>query len=168
MKNIENTSYKVDCFGNVYGLKNNLLKPATDKKGYLRVGLMIDCKLQTKKVHRLVALSFIDNPENKPCVNHINGIKTDNRVENLEWCTYKENTQHAIKNGLFAFSNSENAMNITPKKGELNGMSKLTKKQVDEIRLLFKPRIVTRKILAEKYNVSEHCIKDIITNKSWK
>jgi hypothetical protein len=168
MIKIENTRYKVDELGNIYGLKDNILKPATDGSGYLRVGLRIDNKLQTKKVHRLVATAFIPNPENKPQVNHINCIKTDNRVENLEWVTPKENTAHAIKNGRFYFSDNLSAKNNIPKRGELNGMSKLTQVQVDEIRSLFKPRIVTRKILSEKYNVSEHCIKDIISKKSWK
>ena len=70
--------------------KEAFLKPATDKKGYQRVGLMKDGKLITKKVHRLVAENFIPNPNNLPSVNHINSIKHDNRVENLEWSTQKE------------------------------------------------------------------------------
>jgi hypothetical protein len=69
---------------------NHILKPQLNGKGYLRI--WIGGKL--KFVHRLVAEKYIPNPKNKPQVNHINGIKTDNRVENLEWCTPKENSVH--------------------------------------------------------------------------
>lgn len=70
------------------------------KRGYKRVELTKDGISKKYNLHRIVASSFISNPYNKKEVNHINGIKTDNRVENLEWCTSQENTMHAIKMGL--------------------------------------------------------------------
>lgn len=72
-----------------------------DMRGYLRVGL---CNKEKRKklirVHRLVAETFIPNPNNKPCVNHKDGNKHNNQKENLEFCTYGENLEHAWKNGL--------------------------------------------------------------------
>jgi hypothetical protein len=168
MKNISNTNYKVDVLGNVYGLDGRILKAGKDKKGYLRVVLSIDNKLCTKKAHRLVAQTFIPNPKNKPFVNHINGVKSDNRVHNLEWVTAKENTKHAIDNGLFYFNTSEQSVNINTKKGSLNGMSLLTEQKVKEIRQKFIPRKYTRKMLSIEYAVTENCIKDIVIGKSWK
>lgn len=98
--------YEVSTMGNVRSLnyrntgKTHILKPVAAGKGYLMVGLCRNCTMKWEKVHRLVAKAFIPNPESKPQVNHINGIKTDNHIENLEWVTESENQKHAYKKGL--------------------------------------------------------------------
>lgn len=79
---------------------NAYLKPCVLKSGYKAVNLYKDKKGNTTTVHRLVAKAFIPNPNNYPCVNHINGCKTDNRVTNLEWCDYAHNAKEAFKIGL--------------------------------------------------------------------
>ena len=92
--NPKNTSVKTK-----YYYESKVIKPHLMKKGYHRLGLRVNMKKHNFLVHRLVALAFIPNPENKEQVNHINGIKTDNRVENLEWCTNYENYVHSVKSG---------------------------------------------------------------------
>lgn len=83
-----------------YYTKEKELKIFEDNIGYLAVGLTDNGKTKIIRLHRLIAEAFIPNPENKPVINHINGIKNDVRIENLEWNTYKENSQHAVKTGL--------------------------------------------------------------------
>lgn len=88
--------YRIDEFGNVFNDKGHKLKVEITRNGYLRVSLSNDV-VQHKRflVHRLVAQTFIPNPDNLPQVNHIDENKTNNSVENLEWCTALENLNHS-------------------------------------------------------------------------
>lgn len=92
--------YLVSNFGRVKRLNKGILRPETTKRGYQRVILSIGNKQRKKAVHRLVALAFIPNPEKKRTVNHVDGIKVNNRRTNLEWATQSENQLHAVQLGL--------------------------------------------------------------------
>ena len=147
-------------FGGLALKKGKLLKLIPDKDGYLRVNLKRQQKTNNRIVHRLVASAFIDNPENKPQVNHKNGIKNDNRVENIEWCTTFENRQHAYDTGL---------QNSFTRQGEKNNFNKLREEDVRGIRLLYnKKNGFTQKRLSEIYGVTQSCVWNIIKNKTWK
>jgi hypothetical protein len=104
--------YEVSSLGEVRSLLRGcrLLKPATNRYGYKQVVLYKDKKPKGHSVHRLVAAAFVPNPEKLPWVNHRNGVKHDNKVENLEWCTRSENARHAAVSGL-----------MRPQRGEANG-----------------------------------------------
>jgi hypothetical protein len=94
-------NYIIYSDGKVFSLNTNkFLKPNKGEKGYLRVRLIFDGKYINYRVHRLVAIAFLPKLEGKNQVNHINGIKDDNRLENLEWCNNQENQLHAHKNNL--------------------------------------------------------------------
>lgn len=81
--------------------KERIMKPYTTAMGYLRIGILVNDKQKMHKIHRLVASAFIENIDNKPEVNHKDGNKTNNHIDNLEWVTRKENIQHGWDNGLF-------------------------------------------------------------------
>lgn len=103
--------YQISSDGRVKSLKriarNNhtvnskIRKPKIDKDGYCCVSLWIDGVSKEHFIHRLVAQAFVPNPENKPCIDHINTDRTDNRAENLRWCTHKENTNNPISREKF-------------------------------------------------------------------
>lgn len=106
--------YQISSLGRVKSLSRNvnnhtghiklnecILKQRTDYKGYMRIDIRDNTGVRHYfGIHRLVAQAFIPNPNNKPQVNHINGNKADNRLENLEWCTNSENQKHAYRTGL--------------------------------------------------------------------
>ena len=99
IKNYEG-HYQVSNFGRVKSIKFGkeiILKPVTDRHGYLIVGLWKNNKQKTYKVHRLVMEAFIPNTDNLPCVNHKDEDKTNNNVENLEWCTYTYNNNYGTR-----------------------------------------------------------------------
>lgn len=116
--------YEISNKGVVRRMSYNLSKGVT-YDGYPLVILTRAGKRSTKTIHRLVAEAFIDNPENKPAVNHKDGVKSNNALDNLEWATYSENTLHALRTGLKDKSWQD---------GEKNCSSKLTVEQVLDIR----------------------------------
>jgi hypothetical protein len=89
-------NYSISNFGNVANVKTGrILKPGLDNHGYLKVDLYIKRKGHTKKIHRLIAEAFIPNPNNKPCVDHIDNNILNNNINNLRWATYSENCMNA-------------------------------------------------------------------------
>jgi hypothetical protein len=95
--------YEISNLGNVRSIrltKSVILKASDRGNGYLAVSLCMNNIKTTKNIHSLIAQAFIPNISNKREINHINGIKTDNRIENLEWCTSSENSKHAYQIGL--------------------------------------------------------------------
>lgn len=89
--------YSVSTFGRVWSSKNGLLHPCNMATGYPHLSLNLDGRWKRYLVHRLQAIAFLPNPENKPTVNHKNGIRDDNRIENLEWATSKEQNIHSVE-----------------------------------------------------------------------
>jgi hypothetical protein len=149
--------YEVDTNGNVWSLKfgkRRKLKPGITIQGYLYVHLHENNKLRTRRVHRLVMLTFCGESDLQ--VNHIDGVKSNNTLINLEYCTASENVRHSYRTGL--------ACN----KGERHSRSKLTKKDVIEIKTAFlNPFFGINKYLARKYGVSPYTISDIKSGKRW-
>lgn len=168
----EYREYYIDGYGCVY--VNNLGTVVKNKKGiplsfredgdgyyFIRVcwGGKTNGKSNhtyQRRVHRLVAECFIDNPKDYREVNHIDGNKHNNCIDNLEWCTRSYNVKHAFDHNL-----------KTPSYGENNGRAKLTKEQVLEIRKLYQNGDKTIYRIAKDYGMSWSMIKLIVNNKNW-
>ncbi|RPJ24176.1 MAG: hypothetical protein EHM25_14680, partial [Nitrosopumilales archaeon] len=124
---------------------SRIIEPRLDKYGYLRVQLNKNNKAIYRTVHRLVAIHFIPNPNNYPQVNHIDGIKINNAVSNLEWCTVYDNLNHSYSSGLKQI--------------------KLSKQDVSNIREMYKLGDCTQKEIGVIFNVSKEHVNGIINNK---
>ena len=150
--------YKISNHGEVWSeRKQRLLKKGKSATGYYKVVLYKNKKHKNFDIHRLVAINFINNPLEKPCVNHMDENKTNNHYSNLEWCTYKENNNHARNLKLYPILKSEKS----PK-------SKLCLNDVLNIRKYCSNNIKERKEFAKKYNVSQRTIYDVLVFRTWK
>lgn len=143
--------YEISNYGRIKSFKfkkPRILNPSIHNRGYRMTGLSVDNKQHMFLLHRLVACHFVDNPDNKKQVNHIDGDKENNHASNLEWCSLNENISHAIKNKLMGV--------------------KLCDSDVRAIRLLYSEGIYDKTRLAELYNVTSVNIYYIVTKKKWK
>mgnify|MGYP001763822096 CR=1 FL=1 len=161
MKQIDIEGYEgyfVDREGKVFSSRSGKLKELSQsvQRKYYAVKLHVHGKTKHDFTHRLVAITFIDNPENKPFVNHKDGNKLNNKADNLEWVTRQENVDHAMKHGL-----------VPAMVGEYNGRAILSESDVLEIysRLLAGDKATE---ICKDYGVDQTSIANIKQRKSWK
>lgn len=149
--------YDVSNLGEVRRVGSiSFLKKQLNNNGYHKVILYNGKFTKNSFVHRLVAQAFISNPENKPAVNHLNAVKTDNRVKNLEWCTAKENHRHAKELKLYK-----------PLYGSKHGMASLTEEIVIKIRE-YADKGNTYVSIADFFGVDPSTIRRVVVKQSWK
>lgn len=153
--------FEISTYGNLRNKQTGTIyKLVIDNHGYLGTVVTLGSKNNIKKIfaHIAVADTFIPNPYNRPVINHIDGNKTNNKIDNLEWCTIQENNIHAIQNNLHKIYGADNPNN------------KLSKENVQYIRKNYKPysKIHGSRALAKKFNVAHQTILSIVNNKTWK
>lgn len=148
--------YQVSNFGRVKSFQRKMpriIKPSLDSGGYIKVILCKDGTSKNHNIHVLVARAFVENLDNKPQVNHLNGDKLDNRSNNLEWVTDSENKYHSYRTGL-----------RKEPKGENHHQAKLTNAEADYCRKVYKFRDkeFSMTALAKKFGVCRQAIEHII------
>lgn len=150
-------NYIVSESGAVMSKKRQcLIAQNIGRGGYYHVNLWRNNQMICQSVHRIVAMAFLENPHNKPQVNHIDGTRLNNHVSNLEWATAAENNMHAARVLKRPFAN-----------GEAHGMSTLTAVQVEEIRTKYASGNYFHRDLAVEYGVCRPTIGNIINRKTW-
>lgn len=137
--------------------KNGWMTPRFNKQGYPIAVLNGRRKARYPRIHNLVAQAFIPNPEGKPEINHKNGIKTDNRVGNLEWCTRRENVLHSYRVGL-----------RKAPVGEDCPLATLTEELVLQLRAEYKKKEFGYRKMAEKFGINQVTIRHVILRHCWK
>lgn len=147
-KPINGFNYEISNKGNIRNSQGKILKTFIQNRGYVCIRLAP--KAVHKTIHRLVAEHFIPNPNNLPCVNHIDGNKQNNSVENLEWCTVSGNILHARKTGLNPYNKPTLGKKLPPR-GNSGKSSKFLGISWDTARNKWKVRIVKdNKIYCQK------------------
>ncbi|HYF67609.1 MAG TPA: NUMOD4 motif-containing HNH endonuclease [Ohtaekwangia sp.] len=154
----EDGFYEVSNYGRARNTFGEIKIPRLSKKGYYRLQLFIYGKKKCPYLHRLVAKAFLPNPNNLPQVNHIDCDKTNNNINNLEWCTNKQNYQHSEANGR------QDHKYLT---GDESAGALLTNEQAEEIRKAILTNEFRRRDLANLYNVGEHVVKDIRSRRTY-
>lgn len=152
--NFENY-YQISSSGNLKNVRTGRIKKwGNHTRGYLITTLCRSGYNKSVSAHRLVAQAFIPNPKKKPCVNHKNGIKYDNKIENLEWCTHQENTDHAVRNKLVGEHKIKKR-----RKGADHPLIKLSTEEILYIRANHK--IIKTSVLAKMFNISSSAVGNI-------
>ena len=139
----------------------NILKQHLLRSGYYSVRVWVGSQKKKRHIlaHRAVAYAFLENPNGYIVINNLDGDKTNNHVENLEWCTYGHNLQHSYNSGLFDRAKIS---------GEKNHASKLTWDDVKFIREKYANTDCTQRSLVDEFGVSRQVINSVIQNKTWK
>lgn len=168
-KDIEgfNGAYMISNFGNIKSLlSNKIIRQQKINSGYLIAHLRFNGNRKAITTHRLVAKAFIQNLENKPQVNHLDGNKENNHINNLEWCTQSENIKHAYDSGIIERTDDWNNKIAESQIGEKNNVSVLTMAKVIQIKKYINNGLSNAEI-AEKYNCGSSTIWNIKVGNSW-
>lgn len=157
--------YQVSSYGRILSIKRSnltseglhgfLCGTSVNGKNYLQVNLRSNGNNKTRKIHRFVAETFIPNPKNLPTVNHIDGNKRNNFVDNLEWASYQYNMDHAVDNGLIN------------QRGKNHSQAKLTVEQVLAIRDLYSRESLNYSEIAKIFNTDHKVVSRIIRGIGW-